>query len=392
MQPLLPQGGRQHLDIADIVRAHAAALERETALTFAQRRVLAAIASCRTAALGGHVDRCCSCGHSHPSYNSCRNRHCPKCQALAQARWIAARQARILPVKHFHVVFTLPSQIRRLAQWAPKAVFNGLFRAASATLLELGRSRFGADIGLTAVLHTWTRDLRFHPHIHCIVTAGGLAIRDDGWVHSSKKYLFPVEVMGALLRGKFMDHLRRLHDARAFDGFDDFRQPHGFDRLMQQLAQVKWIVYAKKPFGRSDHVLRYLGRYTHRVGLSNNRLVSVTDASVTFRTKDGQTVTLVPLEFLRRFVEHVLPASFVKIRHFGLLAGAHVHGKLERARHLLDSPAEPSPVSELPIAGLPWEALLHILTGRDVRCCPICGGNIVRDILPPSRAPPSMTR
>jgi hypothetical protein len=295
-------------------------------------------------------------------------------------------------VKHFHVVFTLPSQIRRLAQWAPKAVLNGLFRAASHTLLELGRSRLGAEIGLTAVLHTWTSDLRFHPHLHCIVTAGGLAIQGEGWVHSSRKYLFPVEVMGALLRGKFMDLLRGLHDAGVFDGLDDFRQPHVFDRMMQQLARLKWVVYSKKPFGRSDHVLRYLGRYTHRVGLSNNRLVSISDSSVTFRTKDGQTVTLMPVEFLRRFVEHVLPTHFVKIRHFGLLASAHVDGKLERARQSLNPAATPSPTSQMQIADLPWESLLHVLTGRDVCLCPICGGNIVRDILPSARPPPGVTR
>jgi hypothetical protein len=390
MQPPSFQGGRPRFDIADIVRAHGEALARETPLTLAQRRVVSAIASCRTAALVGHLDLCCSCGHVHPSYNSCRNRHCPKCQALAQERWIVARQARVLPVRHFHVVFTLPSELRRLGQWAPKLIFTTLFRAASETLLELGRSRLHANIGVTAVLHTWTRDLRFHPHVHCIVTAGGLAEAGDRWVSSDKQYLFPVEVMGTLLRGKVMQMLHTLRASRAFDGFDDFRPPDGFDRLMRQLARSKWVVYAKKPFCRADHVLRYLGRYTHRVGLSNSRLVDVTENTVTFRTKDGQTVTLSPIEFLGRFLQHVLPPSFVKIRHFGLLAGAHVDGKLEQARQLLAPQDTPSSTNASPSTDeLSWESLLRALNGKDVWRCPVCGAHVVRQILPPlSRAPP----
>ena len=216
------------------------------------------------------------------------------------------------------------------------------------------------------------------------MTAGGLAEAGDWWVSSDKQYLFPVEVMGTLLRGKVMQMLHTLRASRAFDGFDDFRPPDGFDRLMRQLARSKWVVYAKKPFCRADHVLRYLGRYTHRVGLSNSRLVDVTENTVTFRTKDGQTVTLSPIEFLGRFLQHVLPPSFVKIRHFGLLAGAHVDGKLEQARQLLAPQDTPSSTNASPSTDeLSWESLLRALNGKDVWRCPVCGAHVVRQI-PPS--------
>lgn len=299
--------GRPRFDIADIVRQHRAALEAEVHLTLAQRRALSAMALCRTAALGGHVDECRSCGFERPAYNSCRNRHCPKCQALRQEKWIAARTERLLPARHFHVVFTMPSELRALGQCYPRELFGALFSAASETLLELGDTRLGARLGVTMVLHTWTRELRLHPHVHALVTAGGLAMDGSRWVSSNRKYLFPVEVMGALLRGKMMAALRALHARGAFASFDDFADPEGFDRLMGKLVRKNWVVYAKKPFKRVDHVLKYLGRYTHRVGIANSRLVDVRDDLVTFRTKNGKTVSLTPVEFLRRFVQHVLP-------------------------------------------------------------------------------------
>lgn len=298
--------GRRRFDIADIVRRHHATLEADHDLTVAQRKVLSAIELCRTAALGGHVDVCRSCGYEHYRYHSCRNRHCPKCQALAQERWIAARTERLLPVRHFHVVFTLPAELRSLAKYRPREVFAALFASASTTLLELGRTRLSAHLGVTMVLHTWTRDLNFHPHVHTIVTAGGLSLDGSCWISSSDKYLFPVEVMGALLRGKTMAALRRLHRDGVFDGFDDFCDPEAFDRLMARLARTSWVVYAKKPFREVRHVLAYLGRYTHRVAISNSRLVEVTDEHVTFRTKNGKTVTLPAVAFLRRFVQHVV--------------------------------------------------------------------------------------
>jgi hypothetical protein len=379
--------GWPRFDVADIVQQYRAALQAEVQLTPAQGRVLSAITLCRTAALGGHVDVCRSCGFERPAYNSCRNRHCPKCQALRQEKWIAARTERLLPVRHFHVVFTLPRELRALAKHNPREMFDALFSAASETLLELGESRLEARFGVTMVLHTWTRDLRFHPHVHAIVTAGGLARDGACWLSTSKKYLFPVEVMGALLRGKIMATLRRLNARDAFARFDDFADPQAFDKLMQKLARTKWVVYAKKPFREVNHVLTYLGRYTHRVAIANSRLVDVRDDLVTFRTKNGETVTITPVEFLRRFVQHVLPDGFHKIRHYGLYAGSAESARQVAHEHL----ASPSPVPRSStVTELAWAEQLRQLTGRDVRCCPRCGGCVEHRPLPPAlgRAPP----
>lgn len=342
------------------------------------------MALCRTADLGGHVDVCRSCGFERPAYNSCRNRHCPKCQALRQEKWIAARTERLLSVRHFHVVFTLPSELRALAQHAPREVFGALFASASETLLELGESRLRARLGVTMVLHTWTRELRFHPHVHALVTAGGLALDGSRWVPSNRKYLFPVEIMGALLRGKMLAALRAIHARGAFVRFSGFEDPEGFDRLMQKLAsQKRWIVYAKRPFARVDHVLKYLGRYTHRVGIANSRLVDVTDEAVTFRTKNGKNVTVTPVEILRRFVQHVLPDGFHKIRHYGLYAGA-AEGARNTAQDLL------APKARATSAASTWSEQLRELTGRDVHHCPQCGNALEHLPVPQrlGRAPP----
>jgi len=376
--------GRPRFDIADIVRAHRAQLEREQGLSVAEGRVLSAIERCRTAALGGHLDVCRSCGHERPAYNSCRNRHCPKCQALAQERWIAARTERLLPVRHFHVVFTLPSELRGLCRRLPRPLFDALFRAASETLLELGRTRLVATLGVTMVLHTWTRDLRFHPHVHAIVTAGGLR-EDASWAVSNGKYLFPVAVMGRLLRGKMMAQLHRLHAQGKLRGYDEFEDPEAFGRFMAGLPRRPWLVYAKKPFGGAEHVLRYLGRYTHRVAIANSRLVNVTARAVTFRTKNGATATLTPVEFLGRFLHHVLPDGFKKIRHYGLYAAssderlAMAHRELNRDR-VACLGATPS-----------WHEHLRHLTGRDVDRCAACGGLVEHIPLPAigARAPPT---
>jgi hypothetical protein len=385
----LAPAGRSRFDIADIVRQHRAALEAEVHLTLAQRRVLSAIALCRTSALGGHVDVCRSCGFERPAYNSCRNRHCPKCQALRQEKWIAARTERLLPVRHFHVVFTLPSELRALGQRYPREIFGALFSAASETLLELGESRLGARLGVTMVLHTWTRELRFHPHVHALVTAGGLATDGSRWAPSNRKYLFPVEVMGALLRGKMLAALRSLYARGAFASFDDFADPEGFDRLMRKLASAKrWIVYAKRPFARVDHVLKYLGRYTHRVGISNSRLVDVQSDAVTFRTKNGQTVTITPIEFVRRFVQHVLPDGFHKIRHYGLYAAAAEDARLVAQEQLTEAGSAPRPKTNATEST--WAEKLLAVTGLDVHHCPRCGDAIEHRPVPASlgRAPP----
>jgi hypothetical protein len=378
-------GERAKLEVADIVRTHRAELEAKHLVTLEQRRVLSAMALCRTAALGGHLDVCRLCHLERSSYNSCRNRHCPKCQALAQERWIAARAEKLLPVGHFHAVFTVPSELRCLAQRAPRAVYDALFYAASETLQELGRTRVDATLGITMVLHTWTRELQFHPHVHAIVTAGGLT--ESGWKSLSLKYLFPVDVMGELLRGKMQTRLRELHRAGELP-----ESRESLERLMQQLENHdSWVVYVKKAFRHAEHVLKYLGRYTHRVAISNSRLVSVDQDNVTFRTKNGQLVTLQSVEFLRRFVQHVLPKGFQKIRHYGLYASA-ASDSLQQAHELLHS--SNSTDTRVNIDRLrTWQAALKELTGRDVNVCPKCGGQVVHHPLAAqARAPPEAHR
>jgi len=346
--------------------------------------VLRDIVRCRTAALGGHLYVCDNdhCGNAVPLYNSCRNRHCPKCQGLAAAKWIAAREERILPVRHFHVVFTLPSELHALVGYRRAQMFDLLFACASKTLLELGRNekRLGAQLGFTAVLHTWTRELLLHPHVHCIVTAGGLSLDGERWVDTRKEYLFPGKVMGALFRGKFLDGLRKAHARGDFAGFDDFKDPQGFDRLMRRIAGKDWVVHAKHAFGGAEQVYRYLGRYTHRVGIANSRLVAVTDTAVTFRTKDGKKKTVTPIEFIRRFLLHVLPAGFVKMRHYGLLAACNVNTKLETARTLLVTAAIAEPISSHETTSA-HDILEKLLIEQ--RRCPVCRvGTMQRQPLP----------
>jgi predicted Zn-ribbon and HTH transcriptional regulator len=371
------------LELADVVRAHGEAFAKGRVLRPEERAALRDIERCRTAVLGGHLDVCTECGYEKPSYNSCRNRHCPKCQSLAQARWIETRVERILPVHYFHVVFTLPAELRAVAWRSRERVFDLLFASASQTLLELGDdpSRLGAELGVTMVLHTWTRDLRFHPHVHAIVTGGGLS--EDGlrWVPSDEAFLFPVRVMGALFRGKMIAALQRAHERGELD-------LRSID--IPALYETRWVVYAKRPFGGPQQVIRYLGRYTHRVGISNTRLVSMDERGVTFRTKTG-LATLDGKAFLARFLQHVLPPRFVKIRHFGLHSASHAKTRLVVAKTLLAPPPGDDPLSQ-PDDTL---ALILDLTGVDVRICPACHKpSLVRQPLPDApeelgRAPPS---
>jgi hypothetical protein len=375
----LAEAGRTRFDIGDIVRTHRAQLEAQYPVTRAQKRVLTDIGQCRTAALGGHLDHCPSCGYEHPSYNSCRNRHCPKCQALAQERWIARRAERLLDIGHFHVVFTMPAELRPLAKRAPREVFDALFHAASDTLLELGKSRLRATLGATLVLHTWTRELSFHPHVHAIVTAGGLSRDGLRFCRADPRFLFPVKTMGKLLRGKVLAALSKAYAAGAFAHVHAFHDPAGFGRLVAKVAKIPWNVYAKAPFGTSKHVVAYLGRYTHRVGMANSRLLDVTDDRVVFITKNGATETLHPVKFLRRFVQHVLPDGFRKIRHIGLYASPRLGAVRER---LGMSPPTPAPKPS-------WAQKLLDLTGRDVLRCPLCLAPLLQLPLPrAARAPP----
>lgn len=363
-------------DIADIVRGHRAALESKYSLSPQQKRVLTDIAQCRTAILGGHLDHCQDCGYERPSYNSCRNRHCPKCQALAQEKWIAEQQQRMLDVKHFHVVFTLPAELRPLAAFAKDAVYGALFRAASSTLLEFGERRLSATIGATLVLHTWTRKLHFHPHVHAIVTGGGLSLDGTQWGSVRRAFLFPVKLMSRVFRGKMIDELTRLYKDGNFSGFSDFDDPEAFSTLVNRLWKLPWVVYAKPTFSKGEYVLKYLGRYTHRVGIANSRLLDVTGEYVHFRTKGDGAETVSPVEFLRRFVQHVLPDGFHKIRHYGLNGSPD---KRELTRAILKIPT-------VTVKPQSWRERFAKLTGRDVSCCPNCSGVLIA--LPLARAPP----
>jgi predicted Zn-ribbon and HTH transcriptional regulator len=376
-RPRCPPGSastRPPLELADVVRHIGDSFRRGRALSREQERALSDIVRCRTAELGGHKDVCQECGFERPAYNSCRNRHCPKCQALEAARWLERRRARILPVHYFHVVFTLPAELRPLARENRALVFDAMFHAAGEALCELGRDsrRIGAQLGVTAVLHTWTRELQFHPHIHCVVTGGGLSLDGERWVATRPDFLLPVRVLGALFRGKL---LAMLADARVRGELRAAPEPAAWQRLMAKLYRLRWNTYVKPPFGGPEQVFAYLGRYTHRVALSNYRLLSFDERGVRFRTRgDGQAI-LSAEEFLARFVEHVLPPGFVKIRHYGLHSASHATTRLEQARALLCA-AAPSAAVEAPqltgTAPVDWRDLARQLTELDLTHCPNC--------------------
>lgn len=367
--------GRPRLEVADVFRAAGEAYRERYVPTFEQRKVMAAIEGCRTAALGGHLDVCTKCGREVPAYNSCRNRHCPKCQSLAQARWLEQRRQRIVPTKYFHVVFTLPQELRNLARTNPKKMYDLVLESAARTLLDFGRSRLRAQLGVTTVLHTWTRDLRFHPHAHCIVTAGGLD--DHGhWIPARSRFLFPVKAMSRVFRGKLLEGLERLYQREELNLVGpcvEIADRASFARLKDRLYRKEWVVYAKRPFGGPEHVFQYLGRYTHRVGLSNQRLLSFDGREVCFRTKHGKTATVDAVEFVRRFLMHVLPSGFVKIRHYGLVAAANVTTKLAIAHRCLLDLDEHSLPQTPPSGPIPWRDLFFALTGIDLLTCPACG-------------------
>jgi hypothetical protein len=331
------------------------------------------IEACRTAALGGHLDVCLDCGHERPAYNSCRNRHCPKCQSLDQERWLAGRLETILPVPYVHVVFTLPSQLAPLAMGNRRFVFDQLFRAAAETLRTRGRdpNRLGGQLAITIVLHTWTRDLRFHPHVHCIVTGGGLSADGQRWLEARENYLFPVKVLSRLFRGKILDALTRAFRQHRLDLPDELLDEHDFVHWRSQLYDQDWVTYAKPPFAGPEQVFAYLGRYTHRVGLSNHRILDIQDDAVTLRTRGENTVTLHPHELIRRFLLHVLPRGFVKIRHYGLAAASNVNTRLVTARLLLaQAPSATTPQNAPPPDD--WRHLLERFTGLDTTTCPAC--------------------
>ena len=340
---------RDHrLELADIFRGLGPAfLEREgRSLSSEQKRVFRDITLCRTAELGGHVEECDACGHRRISYNSCRNRHCPKCQAAARAEWLEERAAELLPVEYFHVVFTLPQQVGPLALQNKRVIYSLLFRAASETLLQIAADskHLGAEIGFLAVLHTWGQNLAHHPHIHCVIPGGGLSADNSRWVSSREGFFLPVRVLSRLFRGKFIAYLREsfAHDKLSFHGDLKFlSEADHFACWLSQLGKQEWVVYAKRPFGGPEQVLKYLARYTHRVAISNQRLEAFKDGQVTFRWKDyahgnvQKEMTLSAVEFTRRFLLHVLPRGFVRIRYYGFLANCCRQEKLALGKRLL---------------------------------------------------------
>lgn len=370
-----------------------------------QWRVMRAIENCRTAALGGHVDRCDECGHQVISYNSCRNRHCPKCQSLAKAQWLHARQQEVLPVEYYHVVFTLPNLLAPLALQNKQIVYDILFRATSQTLLKIAADpkHLGAKIGFLAILHTWGQNLLHHPHLHCVVSGGGMSLDGQQWVSCRKGFFLPVRVLSRLYRRLFLTELSIAYQKRELEFYGNLShlsEPEHFDQLLQSARSADWVVYAKPPFAGPEKVLDYLSRYTHRIAISNHRILSLKDGKVSFRWRDyrhgdkQRVMTLKADEFIRRFLLHVLPAAYVRIRYYGFLANCHRSRLLKLCRKFLEVTRAPeTQSSESP----DWAELLESLTGIDPFLCPKCRkGHLIRfDVFTPSdklhanlRAPP----
>jgi hypothetical protein len=364
------------LEVAEVFRRHGDAYRRahDGHLGRIERRVMSAIELCRTAALGGHTEGCSACGFIRCAYNSCRNRHCPKCQGRARSEWLAARRADLLPVPYFHVVFTLPAAVAEVAFQNKQTVYAMLFRTAAETLRRIAADpkHLGAEIGLVAVLHTWGQNLHHHPHLHCVVPGGGPSLDGARWVAFRPGFFLPVRVLSRLFRRLFLDALQAAFEAGelAFFGtLTNLTQAADFARWLRELRGIEWVVYAKPPFGGPEQVLAYLGRYTHRVAIANSGLVSLGDADVAFRWKDyrqhgkSKVMTLESFEFIRRFLLHTLPDGFHRIRHYGFLANGHRAEKLALCRRLLDAPATPT-LSEAD------EPLSY-------RCCPCCGAPMI---------------
>jgi hypothetical protein len=379
---------RPQLEVADVFRDHGDAfldLYGDT-LSPERRRALRDIAACRTAALGGHVEECDGCGHQQIAYNSCRNRHCPKCQATAAARWMEAREAELLPVDYFHVVLTLPAALGPIALQNPRAVYGILFRAAAETLQQIAADpkHLGAEIGFLAILHTWGQNLEDHPHVHCVVPGGGLSPDGSRWVACEPGFFLPVRVLSHVFRGKFLAMLRNAFDQGKLSFHGKLRalaDPCEFQRRLTASVQTEWVVHAKPPFGGPEQVLKYLARYTHRVAISNRRLIALEDGKVQFQWKDyahggsRKMMTLKATEFIRRFLLHVLPAGFVRIRHFGFLANRVCREKLALCRTLLGVEAASEPIASEPSAE-PKE-IVEVVPAVNV--CPSCGvGRMVK--------------
>jgi len=381
---------RPALEVAQIFCHHGLEYRKNHRLSLEQHKAMRDIERCRTARLGGHVDSCSQgCGYLAISYNSCRNRHCPKCQSLQQAKWLAQRLERLLPTQYFHLVVTLPHELNPLVLYHPETIFNLLFSSVSGALLQFARDyeRLKAQVGFTAVLHSWDQALNLHPHLHLVVTGGGLSATGDRWIAARNSFLLPVRALSKIIRGKFLEGLQQAHQEGRLQGLAD---PVQFQRFARKLSRKKWVVYAKGSFEASRNAYHYLSRYTHRVAIANQRLVSLDDGKISFQARDNskpghqRLVTLTAPEFIRRFLLHVLPPRFVKIRHYGLMAPGNVKTKLEQARTLLSlqapgAPKEPqAQESDSPSSTQTWQERLRALTGVDLTICPNCGGRLLR--------------
>jgi hypothetical protein len=377
---------REGLEVADVFRHFGPAFRDQhgPSLSAARRRAMTAIETCRTAALGGHVERCGDCGHQRISYNSCRNHNCPKCQGLARAQWLEDRQAELLDVPYFHVVFTVPDLIATIAFQNQVVVYDILFRAASETLRRIAAdpAHLGAEIGFFGVLHTWGQNLLHHPHIHFLVPGGGIAPDGQSWIACRPGFFLPVKVLSRMFRGLFLRYLEKAFSAGELNFFSAYRhlhEPAAFRHYLAPAWNVDWVVYAKRPFAGPRQVLDYVGRYTHRVAISNNRLLSMEDGQVRFRWKDyrdenrQKTMTLKAGEFIRRFLIHVLPDGFHRIRYYGFLGNCHRARKLARCRELIGM----APVNPAPEPPADYRDRFEALTGQSLRQCPHCHGGIM---------------
>ena len=370
---------RPRWELADVFRAHGEEYRRRHRLPLTHLKVMRAVENCRTARMGGHLERCDTCGFERPAYNSCRNRHCPKCQAFAKAQWLQKRKAELLPVPYFHNVFTLPHDLNPLVLTNKKALLNLLFRTVAKTLQAFGadpKQGLGGKVGFISVLHTWDQKLLDHFHLHCLIPAGALATDGSRWIPARANFLFPVKALSRTFRGKFIEGLRRAYKRGDFEfpgPAADLQSQKGFGDLLQRLWNVEWVVYSRASFQGPERTLDYLARYTRRVAISNDRLVSLRKGQVTFRWRDRRNgnkvkqLTLSAEEFIRRFLLHVLPGRFVRIRHYGILANRGKKRDLARCRELLGGVNQAEDPGKLSTQ----ETILK-LTGIDVTACPKC--------------------
>ena len=381
--------------LQNIMELHGEAYVKSKRLPSNILKALYSIKDCRTAALGGHAYECDECGEIKISYNSCRNRHCPKCQAYAKEMWIYERSKALLPTHYFHIVFTIPEQLNSLTLFNQKEMYSILFTAVSETLLELAKDKkyLNANIGFTTILHTWGQNLMFHPHIHCIVPGGGLSFDNTKWVQSKKKFFLPVKVISRKFRGKFLYYLNKLYldnKLKFPKNISELSSRNIFDLFKDNLYKKEWIVYSKAPFSSAEYVLQYLGRYTHRVAISDNRIIKVDNEKVVFKWRDyrdknkEKVMSLKPTEFIRRFTMHILPDRFVKIRHYGILANRNKNLKLKRCKEIFR--IKPKEIENLSSAELFFK-----LTGIKIGKCKNCEkGNLIKisKIMPRSTSPP----